>query len=134
MLNPSWRSSGDSRCGLGRHIPARMEFAEARVCSYLQELERERRNGGLGFPLGGGERFYRQRGRRHASWRGQATGERHRGASPIGRWKTMLFPVGSTCQWHTESVCPTGLSGPVRCASVTGLRPGKSSPLFFFLF
>jgi hypothetical protein len=46
----------------------------------------------------------------------------------------MLFPVGSTCQWHTESVCPTGFSGPVRWAAVTGLRPCKSLfPIFFLL-
>jgi hypothetical protein len=124
------RQHGGSSGGFQRR---RDISAGARVCRDLQKRARERKNWASRLIHGGGGRLYRKRGRRHASWRGQATGERHRGASPIGRWKTMPSPMGSTCQWHTESVCPTGLSGPVRWAAVTGLRPGKSSPLFFFL-
>jgi hypothetical protein len=43
MLNPSWRSLGDSRCGLGRLIPTRTEFAGARVCGDEEEVAREKK-------------------------------------------------------------------------------------------
>jgi hypothetical protein len=49
MLNPSWQSSGDSRCGLGRLIPARTKFAGARVLAGTAEKYGEERLRGLGF-------------------------------------------------------------------------------------
>jgi hypothetical protein len=67
MLNPSWRSSGDSPCGLGRLIPARTEFARARVCGSDEKSFGEEEVRDLGFPLGGGEHFYSHQGRRPSS-------------------------------------------------------------------
>jgi hypothetical protein len=61
MLNPSWRSSGDSRCGLGRLIPARTEFAGARVCGSDEKSFGEEEVRDLGFFPGGGTPFYSHR-------------------------------------------------------------------------
>jgi hypothetical protein len=131
MPIPSWRSSGNSRCGLGKLIPARTKFAGARVSVTIRWTRgRDEKRGPRVFRRRHGA-SYRRPGSAVIIWTvgedGDGSGVRHHSTEllPSSRLKTTTPP---------RAVLGPGVGGLVGWARPGGLRLGKFFTFFLIHF